>query len=116
VPSHDKENGMKTRRMLSLGALVLAIAAGLTACGGGGDGGRFFPIATTPPASTNPPATTPHPPHGPSRSHRPTPNHPPQPTTPPNPADPHHPATKRPDKRPASRNLLRPLIAHPWAG
>jgi len=50
---------MKTRRMLSLGALVLAIAAGLTACGGGGDGGRFFPIATTPPASTNPPATTP---------------------------------------------------------
>ena len=53
---------MNIQRTLRLSAAVLVTAAGLVACGGGGDGGfRGFPIATTPPPTTTnpPPSTTP---------------------------------------------------------
>ena len=52
---------MNIQRTLRLSAAVLVTAAGLVACGGGGDGGfRGFPIATTPPpTTTNPPSTPP---------------------------------------------------------
>lgn len=48
---------MKIQHKLILGTAALVGVLGLSACGGGGDGGfRGFPIATTsPPATSNPP-------------------------------------------------------------
>lgn len=53
---------LMTLRTVRLGAAALLLAAGLAACGGGGDGFQgFAPVAgTPPPAQPAPPAATPY--------------------------------------------------------